>query len=518
MDHYFTDDGELIMVMGGLPGWVFGLAIGAVIILSFVAVEWRGLATPSGWRLNLTASPRWHRLVRRRGFQFAFQAPILAIFLFTVYAGLFGSYARNITPVLVWTVWWGALIFAVALSGNAFCFACPWDAMANLFSRLSFWRRREGISLGLAPPKWLRSVYPAIGLFVLLTWAELGFGVTQNPRQTAYMALFMVAAAVVFALLFERKVFCSSVCLVGRVSGMYSNFAPVEIRPRDLRVCGVCTTRDCLTGNARGYACPTGLDLGELSDNTYCTQCTECFKSCRALAPAIQIRPPGSDLHKVERQRMDEAWLALVLLALTAFHGLSMTPMWEDFAPGTTDLISRLRTDLGLSRLVAFTAGMAGVMAAPLGVYALACAAAARWVKHTGVGFRTLFISYAWSVLPVALFYHMAHNAMHLFMEGQKLLPLLSDPLGRGSDWFGTAKMVPDAILGQESVWAIQVALVVTGHLFGVTVSHRIGRRLFPDKRDATKSLVPMLVMMVALSVGGLWLMHLDMNMRTGRM
>jgi uncharacterized membrane protein len=72
--------------------------------------------------------------------------------------------------------------------------------------------------------------------------------------------------------------------------------------------------------------------------------------------------------------------------------------------------------------------------------------------------------------------------------------------------------------LGQEATWAVQVVLICIGHVAGVVASHRIARRLFPERRQAIRSLLPQLVMMVGLSVCGLWLMHLDMNMRMGRM
>jgi hypothetical protein len=129
-----------------------------------------------------------------------------------------------------------------------------------------------------------------------------------------------------------------------------------------------------------------------------------------------------------------------------------------------------------------------------------------------------MFVSYAYSVLPVALFYHLAHNAMHLFMEGADVIPLLSDPMGTGADFFGTAAMHPGPLLSQTTVWYLQVTLICVGHVVGVTVAHRISRRLFTDKSQALRSLIPMLVFMVMLSVCGLWLMSLDMNMRIGRM
>lgn len=527
MEHALAEDGSLVMVMAGIPGWSFGLSIGAVVLLSFVAVE---RIRPRSWApraINLTASPRIHRIVRHRFFQAAFQLPVLAIFLFTIYAGLVGNFAHNIAPVLVWTIWWAGLVFAVALLGNAFCFVCPWDALANLSSRLSFWRKTESLSLGLPWPRILQTVYPAIGLFIGMTWLELGWGITQDPRATATLGLAMAAVAASMALLFEKKAFCRSVCLVGRVSGMYANAAPVEIRPRDLRVCGVCRTRACQTGAGAGYPCPTGIDLGRTRMNTYCTQCTECFKSCPSLAPAFRIRVPGADLTRSAHVRMDEALLAVVLLALTAFHGLSMTSAWESFTPGSTGLVDWMRGSLGWSRMVAFTVGMAGVSTLPIGAYALASVVAWWLVRGRDIAtpegpravrVRDLFQRQALAVLPVALCYHLAHNAAHIFMEGQQLIPLLSDPLGTGADWFRTASWHLQPILSQEATWAIQVVLVVIGHLAAVLVSHRIAHDSFDDPSAALRSGLPYLVLMIALSVGGLWLMHLDMNMRIGRM
>jgi polyferredoxin len=520
MEHIMTPDGQMVMLMDGIPPWLFAASAGAVVALSFVVVEWRGLKDVDDRRWTLGGRRGGLRaLMKKRWFQFAFQAPVLAGFLFVCFAGIFGNLADNIAPVAVWTLWWAGLIFAVALMGNVWCFVCPWDALSNIASRLTFWGRKDSISLGREWPAWAKTVWPAIVLFVVLTWLELGFGITNNSQQTGYLGLGMAGTAVVFSLIWDKKVFCRSVCFVGRIGGMYATFAPVEIRTRDTRICDICTDHTCLTGNDRGYACPTGIDLSTHNENTYCTQCTECFKSCDRNAPVLQIRPFARDMSRVKAPKMDEAWLALVLLALTAFHGLSMTPVWEDLRPGTPDMVDSLSAGLGFGRLGGFTVGMVLVAAIPIGAYALSTLGAWAWVRKTGVTFRQLFVDYAWAVLPVALFYHLAHNAMHLLHEGGEIVPKASDPLGSGANWFGTADWNIGPLLGVEGTWYVQVALVLVGHLVGVVVAHRISRRVFgDDKANAVRSLVPMLVMMVALSVGGLWLMSLDMNMRMGRM
>ncbi|TPV92881.1 MAG: 4Fe-4S binding protein, partial [Myxococcales bacterium FL481] len=515
-----TPEGEAVMVMAGIPPWLFLLGTAAIIVLSFVVVERVGSFLPVGgdWRVNLIKNRTVYKIVRRRWFQAVPQLLMVGVLLFLIYAGLFGNRIGNITPVAVWTVWWAGLIFAVALMGPVFCFACPWDGLANLASRLRLAARVRTLSLALPVPRWMRNMYPALGLFVLLTWAELGLGVTTDPRGTAYMGLGMVALAVICALLFGKKAFCAYLCPVGRISGIYANFSPVEVRARNPRACRSCTTEDCLNGNELGYPCPTGISLKVVQNNTMCTLCSECVKSCHRHNVALNLRPFATDLVRNIRVRADEAWMCVTLLALTLFHGFSMTTSWEDHTPGAGSLLKWMAVTLGTPQVVNFTLGMFLSVAVPVAMYYASCEIAARWVHRTRVTAWQLFATYSYSLLPVALFYHLAHNAMHMFMEGGALVPLLSDPLATGADYFGTKQLHVGHLLEDRALWFIQVGLILVGHVVGVVVAHRLSRQLFSRSRDATKSLLPMLVMMVLISVAGLSLMVLDMNMRIGRM
>lgn len=520
MEHITTESGE-VMVMGGIPLWLFLSGVAGILLLSFVGTEWLAprspTRSPGGFRLDLIRNRRVYALVRNRWFQAGPQLVMAAILLFLIYIGLFGSRVANLTPIAVWTLWWGGLIFAVLLLGSAWCFVCPWDGLANLFSRLRLAARVEPLSLGISFPPWLANVYLAIGLFVLLTWLELGFGVTTNPRSTAYMGLGMAALAIGFALLFDGKRFCAHACPVGRICGVYSRFSPIEIRARKARTCQACRTEDCLHGNDRGYPCPTGLSLKTITSSTLCTMCTECVKSCDKQNIALNLRPFGSGLREIRTPRRDEAWLALVLLVLTLFHGLTMTPAWEDLRPGQDSLLKWMSVTFGTSSTVNFTVAMAFICAAPIGLYWLCCRLGA-YLGGEGVTPGRLFVSYAYSLLPVALFYHLAHNLMHLLMEGGEIVPLVSDPMGDGSNYLGTASAHVGHLVAESTMWYAQVSLILIGHIFGIIVAHRIGRGLYKTRRAASLGSLPMLALMIAISIGGLYLMHLDMNMRIGRM
>lgn len=514
--HVMAEDG--VMVMSGIPLWVFILGIIGVLVVSFFGVERFGAHLGNGFRFTLTKRKKVYDILRHRALQFVPQMIAVVIFGGLIVSGLWGSQVRNITPVAVWTIWWGGLIFAILMMGPLFCFACPWDGLANLFTRFPWLKRAEPLTMGLRFPAFLRNVYPAILLFVALTWLELGVGVTTSPSATAFMGLGIAALAVGTALVFEGKPFCHWMCPVGRISGIYANFSPVEVRRRNANVCSRCKTHDCLNGNENGYPCPTGILLKDVRDASYCTMCSECFKSCNKRNVALNIRPFGTDLRNVVQVRWDEAWLALSLLTLTLFHGFSMTSWWESYTPGKMSFLKWMAVTFKTPDTFNFTVGMVVVCAVPIGLYWLACKVGAKWAGGHSIGTGELFRKYSFSLLPVALFYHLAHNTMHILHEGTAIIALLSDPLGRGWDLFGTANYATEALVSDGVLWTLQVGLILVGHLFGIVVAHRVGHSLYNNKKAALRSLLPMLAMMIFVSVIGLGLMHLDMNMRMGRM
>ena len=92
------------------------------------------------------------------------------------------------------------------------------------------------------------------------------------------------------------------------------------------------------------------------------------------------------------------------------------------------------------------------------------------------------------------------------------------DPLGTGADLFGTRGMQVGPLIGHDTLWLIQVALVLIGHVYAIAIAHGVGHRLHRDRGAARRSLVPIPATLILISVAGLWIMHMDMTMRVGRM
>ncbi len=519
----FDSEYRKMVVMPGIPDWLYYAGIVAIILVSFFFAETLGRRVPrkrKRHRSNLFRSQNLKRFVRLPIFPMVFQLPTTLLFGFLIYAGLAGHQVINIVPTLTWTIWWAGLIFIVLFAGKIWCVFCPWDFVATVLSRLRlFGTGSAPLNLGLQWPRRLRSVWPALWLFIALTWLELGLHVTKSPMKTAYVAIGMLVLALVPALLFDKKSFCRYGCFVGRIAGMYANFAPMEVRAASRDVCASCKTRDCFAGNDKGNPCPTSLCLATLENNTYCTMCGECVKSCPKDNVAVNLRPFGEDLYDYAGPRRDEAFLAITLLSLTSFHGLTMTPFWENVMEPEGTILGWVGDLFGTGHLGSFTIGMIAILAAPILLYLAFCRVVAALAARKAEGGERhstmeIFIQFSYALLPIALFYHLAHNGMHLFMEGQNVVTYLSDPMGRGWDLFGTATRAYPQMLSTNTIWIAQVVLVIVGHVYGIAITHRVARRLFGKGSTSYLVEVPILAAMILFSYFSLWIMHLDMNMR----
>lgn len=523
--HFCSDDhraafradpaGQFMHTMWGIPTWLYYVSIALVLVVSFGIFE-RQAATPTGKAPHRVDLMQWgwlRRILTHRLTRFTAQLTFIVAFLVIIAAGLFGNQlpGKNVAPLLTWTIWWGGLIVLILYLGKAWCYVCPWNAIADWSESLRFWgRKTNGLSLNLKWPRWLRNIWPATILFVGLTWIELGFGVTMNPRFTAWLALGMVGMAFVSAFVFDRRAFCRYGCLVGRVSGLYALFAPVEVRARHTDVCRTCTSKACYRGSAAGEGCPTSEFLGSMQQNTYCISCLECAHTCDQDNVAVNLRPWGADLEMHAKPRSDEAYLALLMLALTGFHGLTMTARWGE-------MTGWLQAHVGWGELATFSLGMLAIMVLPVAMYA-GLVAMSWQVGGRGIAYRDYFIRYAYAVLPIALFYHLAHNSEHLLMEGQKVLALASDPFGWGWNLFGTAAWNPAPLVDLPTLWVIQVFLVLVGHVYSLWIARRTAGALFGDPRAAFRSQIPMLLAMILFSLMSLWLLKQPMQMRTSAM
>ncbi len=523
-----------VHLMPGLPNEVFFGAGVVILLLSFGVFERYGKAkNPRSyarkyWKFELTKFGWLRRAMKSRWFQPAVQLPVVIGFLTVIVIGLIGSQdpGRNIAPVLTWNIWWIGLIFAVFFAGNLWCFMCPWTAVPDWLMRLSFTSTRRIRGLGKRYPKAKAWMWPAIILFAFVTWLEIVFDAANRPWLTSLIGLGMIGLAWVLLVTYERKAMCRYVCFVGRVSGQYAMMGMLELRRRDPDTCRKCRTKDCYHGReGHGLPCPTHEFMGGMNENQYCTLCTECVKSCPHDNIALNVRSSGVDVLHPHRSKPDEAYMAVLVFIVSAFHGAAMIPLWMEWEDALRGSIIDTQTSmfgsevLGFSGshggLMTFTVMMLGCIFIPGLLYWGLCWAMRAASGRTDYSTRQLFIKFAYTLLPVALFYHLAHNATHVFYEWSKLRRLASDPLGWGHDFFGTARAPLSALWSPESIWYLQVALIIIGHIYGIVVAQRAAFRLYREKKASFRVHLVMMVGMILMSMLSLWLLAQPMFMRT---
>src|SRR5215208_6788211 len=117
--------------------------------------------------------------------------------------------------------------------------------------------------------------------------------------------------------------------------------------------------------------------------------------------------------------------------------------------------------------------------------------------------------SFAHTLIPIALAYLVAHYfSAFLYQEQAQFTYILSDPLGHGSDLFGTAGGGIDyGIVSSNTVWYVQVAALVTGHVIALTLAHDRALAVYDNVRDASRSQYFMLAVMVGFTCFGLFLL-----------
>ena len=111
--------------------------------------------------------------------------------------------------------------------------------------------------------------------------------------------------------------------------------------------------------------------------------------------------------------------------------------------------------------------------------------------------------------IPIALAYLVAHYfSLVVFQEQAQFTFLLSDPLGDGSDLFGTATSGIDyTAISSNAIWYVQVGTLVAGHVTALVLGHDRALKVYGDARTAARSQYWMLALMVGFTSLGLFLL-----------
>lgn len=370
-----------------------------------------------------------------------------------VYAGLRGSQTQsaNIAPILVYVVLWNGFVLASVLLGDVFRAFNPWRAIGRATSWLAGAVTRRDLPEPLAYPERLGH-WPAVGGLLAFTTLELVAADGRSPDSVAIATLVYSAATFVGMALYGVEPWMRR----GEAFSVYFNlFSRLSLFETRERVVGV---RRWLSG------LPT-------------------------------LEPAAGTV----------AFVAVMIGSVT-FDGAGEGDQWLDVSP---DIALGLR-DLGLSAQRAFEltyfGGLLFCVGAVLGLYWLGSLGA----RTAGGGFSTTRLARAFvhSLVPIALAYVAAHYMTQLLFDGQRLFYTASDPLGTGADLFGSAGYQVDfTVIGATATWYWQTAFVVIGHALGLALAHDRALVLYGEAKQATRSQLWMLLVMMTFTAIALYLL-----------
>jgi hypothetical protein len=448
-----------------VPLWLYLYGAAAALLLSFLVVAWF-VASPvqhgAGAGVELGQRP-WLRMLRRLHLPELCRGLSLLGLLLCIASGLFGTQNPyvNFNMTAFWVGFVLGLSYLTALLGDLYAWLNPWRTLADAQA----WLARRLLPGRRAPLRYPPALawWPALGLYLAFIWIEL-FGYLKplplSLTLLAYTGLNLLGAA-----LFGRAAWFRHGELFAVYLGLVARMAPLQHGP------------------ARS---------------------------------GLRLRWPFAALLDEGLPHLSLLLFVLFMLSSTAFDGLRETVPWVKLFWG--DVYGLLKPWVGDNFIAAY-AGLrpwflawesAALLLSPflyLAVYRL-FVWLMRLLTASKRSLRELALRFGPCLLPIALVYNVSHYYTLLLTQGVKLPALASDPLGRGwnllgtRDWFSAA-VIPDAGV----VWHVQVGLIVLGHIVSVYLAHLEALRLFPERRRATLSQVPMLLLMVAFTTAGLWIL-----------
>lgn len=240
-------------------------------------------------------------LFKAKWFPMLPQLLMLMVFIFLVAGGLgvttddpdFAGWLRytNLSNLIVWSYWWPVIIITAIVLGRFWCTVCPVEL-------ITFWAAKIGLRLKV--PRFLKSGW-VVTIFYTLIWivGVHTLAINRIPRQMALYMLMLIILAIDISLIFRKRAFCSYICPVGHLLGLYALISPFEWRVEDPSICNSCKTKDCVVKKNHyrliSRSCTSNLYPARIKDNRNCLLCTQCLKSCNYKNLRFSVRRPFAD-------------------------------------------------------------------------------------------------------------------------------------------------------------------------------------------------------------------------------
>jgi hypothetical protein len=435
-----------------IPVWLFSWTAAIVLVVSFVALStlWRTpqLQEPGGRRLDVIP-PIVLRLLE-------WLAGLIgvAVFALVIYSGFDGAQEANanFSVTFIYVVFWVGLPVASVIFGDVFAALSPWRTCARLLRGALLLARRDRPLPRLGYPARL-GMWPAVAGIVGFAWLELVYLDRDRPSTLAALSLGYFALMVSGMTVFGVQEWGARADGFGVYFNLLSRLSPLY-RHEDGRL----RLRRPLSG-------VTTLEIG-----------------------------PGT------------VALICAVIGTTTFDGFSNGGIWRTNEPSIQSWFSDLGFSQNPSIELAYSLGLVACVLLIALVYRVGILGVRSVSERYDTG--ALSARFAHTLVPIGFAYVVAHYFSLLLWQSQAIWYLISDPLGNGSNIFGTANYQIDYhVISYAGIWYVQVAALLLGHVAGLALAHDRALVLYGDPEDAVRSQYWMLAVMVAFTSFGLWLL-----------
>jgi len=247
------------------------------------------------------------------------------------------------------------------------------------------------------------------------------------------------------------------------------------------------------------------ITVGQTSWFRYCEFFSVFFRLIGKVSPIEQregklyLRAPFTVLLKSSAEHFSLVMFIMFMLSSTAFDGFRETLPWVT--------MFFWLFDRGLDSYAVFES--IGLFLSPfifLLMYLLLLGLG-KLITRNNLSLKELALQFAFTLIPIALVYNIAHYFTLIFTEAPNIVRLFSNPFGLNWNLLGTAEFYPKIILNAGFVWHAQVAFILLGHVVSVYLAHVVALKLFSSHRHAIISQFPMVTLMVVFTLIGLWIL-----------
>lgn len=470
-----------------IPLNMFMIAAAATVAASFVVIGLFVNKQPSEFwypRYNLLRAPVVGAILRNRPVMTVIKLISVPVFLLTITTSLFGinKPVENFSPTFVWIIWWVGMGYVSALLGNFWMLVNPWKTMFEWVEGFITGDGTGDVGLFEYPENW--GIWPAVLLFFTFAWLENVYSGAAAPFKLGFLILIYSAITWAGMITFGKHTWLRHGEAFAVLFGFFARFSPTEVHVSYDRACAKCGMCANQTGG--------------------CVDCYECLEMAQPHEREFNLRPFAVGLANPVAVSTSTAIFVVLTLATVTFDGLSETNFWLEAQEVLHPVISGLPGDT-FGTIDTF--GLLLIPALFLTVY-MGFSWGIRQLEGT-VASPVFDVAkvFVLSLIPIALAYNMAHFISVLAIQGQGIIPLISDPFGNGWNLFGTADYRVDIdIISAGFVWWVSITAIVLGHILSVYISHVISLRRMPTAAQAVKSQYPMLALMVIYTATSLWI------------